>query len=100
MSLPTDFTITCSARLNLNLHLDKEKKWCELERIVVGYARKDLELRYKLSEIKYICDDPSSKRRITTVIEENDNLKKELYEMKSEMEELRTQMDHAKSNPT
>ena len=35
-------------------HLDKEKKWVELERIVVNYARKDKHLRDKLSEIKYI----------------------------------------------
>ena len=35
-------------------HLDKEKKWGELERIVVNYARKDKHLRDKLSEIKYI----------------------------------------------
>jgi len=38
------------------------------------YARKDLELREKLTDIKYICDDPSSKRKITTVINENDEL--------------------------
>ena len=57
------------------------------------YARKDKHLRDKLSEIKYICDDPSSRRRITTVVEENENLKNELVAMKSEMEELKTQMD-------
>jgi hypothetical protein len=34
--------------------IDKEKKWAELERIVVNYARKDLALRNKLTEIKYI----------------------------------------------
>jgi hypothetical protein len=39
----------------LNLFfIDKEKKWAELERIVVNYARKDLALRNKLTEIKYI----------------------------------------------
>ena len=37
-----------------NMFQSKEKKWSELERIVVGYARKDHDLRKKLSEIKYI----------------------------------------------
>lgn len=56
----------------------KEKKWIEVEWIVVTYARKDLDLREKLTNIKYICDDPSSKRKITTVIEENEDLHKKL----------------------
>mmetsp|Transcript_19203 Transcript_19203/g.18862 ORF Transcript_19203/g.18862 Transcript_19203/m.18862 type:complete len:246 (+) Transcript_19203:44-781(+) len=83
-----------------NMFQNKEKKWSELERIVVNYARKDLHLRNKLSEIKYICDDPSSKRRITTVVEENERLRTEIDEIKSEMEELKSQVDCAKSNPT
>lgn len=37
-----------------NMFQTKEKKWSELERIVVVYARKDHELRKKLGEIKYI----------------------------------------------
>jgi predicted RNase H-like nuclease (RuvC/YqgF family) len=85
----------------LNLFfIDKEKKWAELERIVVNYARKDLALRNKLTEIKYIWDDPSSKRRITTVVEENEVLRSQIDELKSDMGELRSQMDNAKSNPT
>lgn len=83
-----------------NMFQNKEKKWGELERIVVNYARKDLDLRNKLSEIKYICDDPSSKRRITTVVEENARLKTELEEIKSEMGDLRSHIEYAKSNPT
>mmetsp|Transcript_16922 Transcript_16922/g.14849 ORF Transcript_16922/g.14849 Transcript_16922/m.14849 type:complete len:114 (+) Transcript_16922:166-507(+) len=83
-----------------NMFQNKEKKWGELERIVVNYARKDVQLRNKLSEIKYICDDPSSKRRITTVVEENEQLKSQMDGMKSEIEELKTQFDYAKSNPT
>lgn len=83
-----------------NMLQNKEKKWSELERIVVTYARKDHDLRKKLTEIKYICDDPSSKRRITTVVEENAELKSKLENMKSEMEELKSHIEYAKSNPT
>ena len=83
-----------------NMFQSKEKKWGELERIVVGYARKDHDLRKKLSEIKYICDDPSSKRRITTVVEENQNLKSQIDLMEKEMIDLRSQVTYVKSNPT
>ncbi|CAI2369571.1 unnamed protein product [Moneuplotes crassus] len=79
---------------------NKEKKWAELERILVVYARNDQHLRHKLGEIKYICDDPSSNRRITTVVEENERLKTEMNDIRSEMEELKSQVDCAKSNPT
>ena len=67
----------------------KEKKWIEVEWIVVTYARKDLDLREKLTNIKYICDDPSSKRKITTVIEENEDLHKKLENQQWEIEELK-----------
>lgn len=90
-------------KVNHNLYsnyLDKEKKWGELERIVVNYARKDVRLRNKLSEIKYIWDDPSSKRRITTVVKENEELKIQIDEMKSEIEEIKSQMGDSKSIPT
>ena len=83
-----------------NMFQSKEKKWSELERIVVGYARKDHDLRKKLSEIKYIWDDPSSKRRITTVVEENENLKSQLDVMEKELNDLKIQVTYAKSNPT
>lgn len=74
------------------LFQSKEKKWAEVEKIVVVYARKDLELREKLTDIKYICDDPSSKRKITTVINENDDLHRKVEEYKKEIDELREQM--------
>eukprot|EP00345_Euplotes_harpa_P005398 CAMPEP_0168328580 /NCGR_PEP_ID=MMETSP0213-20121227/6594_1 /TAXON_ID=151035 /ORGANISM="Euplotes harpa, Strain FSP1.4" /LENGTH=113 /DNA_ID=CAMNT_0008331735 /DNA_START=228 /DNA_END=569 /DNA_ORIENTATION=+ len=83
-----------------NMFQNKEKKWGELERIIVNYARKDQDLRNKLSEIKYICDDPSSKRRITTVVEENHVLKSQIDELEKEITELKVQVTHAKSNPT
>lgn len=83
-----------------NMFQSKEKKWSELERIVVQYARKDHELRHKLTEIKYICDDPSSKRRITTVVEENEVLKSQIDEMEIEMEHLKKEVTYAKSHPT
>lgn len=56
---------------------------------MVTYARKDLDLREKLTNIKYICDDPSSKRKITTVIEENENLHKKLETQQKEIDELK-----------
>lgn len=56
------------------------------------YARKDLELREKLTDIKYICDDPSSKRKITTVINENDELHRKVEEYKKELEDLKEQL--------
>lgn len=37
-----------------NMFQNKEKKWGDLERIIVQYARKDNQLRKKLTEIKYI----------------------------------------------
>mmetsp|Transcript_28686 Transcript_28686/g.32784 ORF Transcript_28686/g.32784 Transcript_28686/m.32784 type:complete len:127 (-) Transcript_28686:399-779(-) len=83
-----------------NMFQNKEKKWGELERIIVNYARKDQDLRNKLSEIKYICDDPSSKRRITTVVEENHVLKSQIDELEKEITELKVQVTYAKSNPT
>ena len=64
------------------------------------YARKDHELRKKLTEIKYICDDPSSKRRITTVVEENEVLKSQIDEMEQELSVLKKEVTYAKSNPT
>jgi len=54
----------------------KEKKWAEVEKILVTYARKDLDLRQKLTDIKYICDDPSSKRKISTVVKQNEELQR------------------------
>lgn len=69
----------------------KEKKWAEVERILVTYARKDLDLRQKLTDIKYICDDPSSKRRITTIVNENENLQKQLLEKQDEIETIQAQ---------
>lgn len=78
----------------------KEKKWIEVERIVVTYARKDLDLREKLTNIKYICDDPSSKRKITTVIEENESLQKRLETQQKEIEELKGQLTmNTEANP-
>lgn len=38
----------------------KEKKWHEVEKIMVEYARADMDLREKLAELRYICDDTSA----------------------------------------
>ena len=82
------------------LFQSKEKKWAEVEKIVVVYARKDLELREKLTDIKYICDDPSSKRKITTVINENDDLHRKVEEYKKQLEEMKEQMTmQTEANP-
>lgn len=76
----------------------KEKKWANLEKIVVGYAYTDFDLRKKLDEIKYICDDPSTMRKISTVVFENEELKSKVENQEKEMSELKTQLDIAKSN--
>jgi hypothetical protein len=68
----------------------KEKKWSDLEKIVVEYARNDNRLRDKLDEIKYICDDPSSKRKISTVFYENEELKKHLSELQTQLDDVKS----------
>jgi hypothetical protein len=70
----------------------KEKKWADVEKILVTYARKDMELRQKLTDIKYICDDPSSKRQITTVLNENEVLKRKVENAEKELELMRSQL--------
>lgn len=49
----------------------KESKWFEVEKLMVEYAREDLELRKKLCEVKFLCDDSSTGRGINNVIMEN-----------------------------
>jgi len=45
---------------------------------MVEYAWDDLELRKKLCEVKYLCDDSSTGWGINNVIQENKNLKTKL----------------------
>ena len=64
----------------------KEKKWLEIEKILSIYCEHDEELKDKLTELKYrVVGD----KKITNVVEENQNLKTELDDAKLEIERLR-----------
>lgn len=56
----------------------KEAKWFEVEKLMVEYARDDLELWKKLCEVKYLCDDSSTGWGINNVIVENKHLTNKL----------------------
>lgn len=71
----------------------KEKKWADFEKVIVEYARADHDLRKKLDDIGYICDDPSSKRKISTVIHENEELRQCVSELKSQLQEAQSNAD-------
>ena len=55
---------------------------------MVEYAREDLDLRKKLCEVKYLCDDSSTGRGINNVIVENKQLLKKLKDAFSVIESL------------
>ena len=64
----------------------KEKKWFEVEQILEEYIEEDDELREKLYELRINVE---SNRKITNVVEENENLKIELVEAHEEIARLR-----------
>ena len=53
----------------------KEAKWFKVEELMVEYAWEDMELRKKLCEVKYLCDDSTTGWGVHNVISENDQLK-------------------------
>ena len=59
---------------------------------MVEYARDDLELRKKLCEVKYLCDDSSTGRGIHSVISENKLLKSKLKDAKSVIDNLNSEI--------
>ena len=65
---------------------NKEKKWFEVEKILEEYIEEDDELREKLYELRINVE---SNKRITNVVEENENLKHELDNAHEEIGRLR-----------
>lgn len=68
----------------------KEKKWSDVEKIFVEYARNDVNLQKKLNKLNYICDECTSVRKISTVIEENMELREKVIELHSQLSEAMT----------
>lgn len=61
----------------------KEQKWAEIEKIMVNYARDDLHLQKMLADLRYICDDVSTRRNVRNVLQENDELKAIIQDQKN-----------------
>ena len=53
----------------------KESKWNEIEKIISVYIKSDYVLREKISQLKYLCDETSAGRGISSVIKDNESLK-------------------------
>lgn len=66
----------------------KESKWGEIEKIMAIYTKSDVILREQLQELKYLCDDTSSGRGISSVVKENEILKEKLEAAESEIDNL------------
>ena len=60
---------------------------------MVDYAREDLELRKRLCEVKYLCDDSSTGRGLHNVVSENGKLKEENFRSQATIEALQKQID-------
>ena len=60
----------------------KEQKWAEIEKIMVDYAREDLQLQKMLADLRYICDDVSTRRNVKNVLQQNEELKKVISDQK------------------
>ena len=52
------------------------------------YSKNDYMLRDHLTQLKYLCDDTSAGRGISSVIKENDTIKKQLQTAKNEIDSL------------
>ena len=61
----------------------KEQKWAAIEKIMVDYAREDLKLQRMLADLRYICDDVSTRRNVRNVLQENNELKDVIEEQKN-----------------
>lgn len=68
----------------------KEKKWSDVEKIFVEYAKTDLVLQNKLNDLNYICDLCSTNRTIGSVVEENMELKERIEELQSRLSDAMT----------
>ncbi|CAI2366930.1 unnamed protein product [Moneuplotes crassus] len=66
----------------------KEYKWNEIEQILSIYIKSDFNLRSKLGQLKYLCDDTSSGRGISSVIKENEILRNKLQSATKEIDNL------------
>lgn len=66
----------------------KENKWNEIEKIMSIYTKSDYILRDQLVQLRYLCDDTSSGRGISSVIKENEALKEQLKAAKKEIDSL------------
>ncbi|CAI2360087.1 unnamed protein product [Moneuplotes crassus] len=81
-----------------------EHKWSKIDSIITEYARCDPYLVSALDEARYLCDDVTTNRKITTVASENHQLRIQVQEMKSEISEMKSNMtnfdycDEAKAN--
>ena len=68
----------------------KEYNWAEFEKIIIHFVREDEEIMAMLNDVGYLCDDPSSKRKISTVVTENLKLKTKVHKLKNKLEEARS----------
>jgi hypothetical protein len=66
----------------------KEYKWNDIERIMANYAKTDYVLKDQLVQLKYLCDETSSGRGISSVIKENESYKKQLKMASQEVDNL------------
>lgn len=66
----------------------KENKWNEIERIMTIYSKNDHILREQLTQLKYLCDDTSAGRGISSVIKENETLRDQLKTAGLEIDNL------------
>lgn len=76
----------------------KEKKWSDVEKIFVEYAKEDEDLQNKLDELNYIWDICSTARKIGSVVEENMDLKEKINELQSQLSEVMTHQSSGSPN--
>ena len=55
----------------------KEKKWMEVEKILHEYMEDDDELRHKMEQLRV---NMTSNKKISNVVDENERMKKLVYE--------------------
>ena len=60
----------------------KEQKWTCIEKVMVDYAREDTRLQRMLADLRYIWDDVSTRRNVTNVLQENEDLKETIENQK------------------
>jgi DNA repair exonuclease SbcCD ATPase subunit len=66
----------------------KEQKWAAIEQIMVNYAREDVKLQKMLADLRYICDDVSTRRNVKNVLQENDELRRTILSQKKTIDVL------------